>query len=221
MPHHVLNATGGPRMADVLCDAMRDAVDVSVAVAFVHMSGLQLLLTALKATPGARVRVLTSTYLDVTEPQALSSLRANLGENLRVQHGPRGFHAKCHLLVLRGDRRVGWIGSSNWTLSGLRDNIEWNTRIDDPAAFQAALAEFESLWSRVDVRAIDDAFIAEYTRQRALRALTIVGDGPSPHLAETTRTRRVDTSARSRSSGTRANAPCACGSRSPRRFLRR
>lgn len=186
MPHHVLNATGGPRMADVLCDAMRDAVDVSVAVAFVHMSGLQLLLTALKAVPGARVRVLTSTYLDVTEPQALCSLRATLGENLRVQHGPRGFHAKCHLLVLRGDRRVGWIGSSNWTLSGLRDNIEWNTRVDDPAAFQAALAEFESLWSRDDVRAIDDAFIAEYTRQRALRALTIVGDGPSPHLAETT-----------------------------------
>lgn len=183
-PHHVLNAAGGPRMADVLRDAMRDAVEVSVAVAFVHMSGLQLLLTALKAAPAARVRVLTSTYLDVTEPQALCSLRATLGDNLRVQHGPRGFHAKCHLLVLRGDRRVGWVGSSNWTLSGLRDNIEWNTRVDEPDAFQAAQTEFESLWSRDDVRAIDDAFIKEYAAQREPRALTSAVDDPRSHLAD-------------------------------------
>lgn len=61
-PQHVLNTTGGPRRVDVLCEAMRDAVEVSVAVAFVHMSGLHLLLAALKTAPTTCVRVLTSTY---------------------------------------------------------------------------------------------------------------------------------------------------------------
>lgn len=159
-------------MADVLVAALADATDVAASVAFVQSSGLHLLLSALKAARlrGARVRVLTSTYLDVTEPQALRALMALRGVELRVQVGPQGFHAKAHLLVLR-EAKVGWVGSSNWSASGLRDNIEWNARIDDPAAFDDAWRHFEALWQRSDVIVPDARFLMAYAeRWSALRA---------------------------------------------------
>ena len=91
-----------------------------------------------------RIRVLTSTYLDVTEPQALYALLEMQGISLRVQDGPVGFHTKAHLLVRRDDA-VGWVGSSNWSRGGLRDHIEWNTRIETPAAFAEAWRHFDAL----------------------------------------------------------------------------
>jgi superfamily II DNA or RNA helicase len=173
-------------MVEVLSVALREATDVAVAVAFVHMSGLHLLLHELARLRerGHRVRVLTSTYLLSTEPQALLSLRERLGEGLRVQEGPQGFHAKCHLLV-RGDERVAWVGSSNWTLPGLRDNLEWNARVTDPASLDAAWASFEALWGREDVRPIDDAWLALYTaRWRAQKLAELVRPAPTG-VAET------------------------------------
>ena len=173
-------------MVEVLSVALRDATDVAVAVAFVHMSGLHLLLHELARLRerGHRVRVLTSTYLLSTEPQALSSLRERLVEGLRVQEGPQGFHAKCHLLV-RGDERVAWVGSSNWTLPGLRDNLEWNARVTDPASLDAAWASFEALWGREDVRPIEDAWLALYTaRWRAQKLAELVRPAPTG-VAET------------------------------------
>jgi hypothetical protein len=94
-----------------------------------------------------------------------------------VQSGSQGFHAKSHLLTLREGRRVGWIGSSNWSLSGLRDNVEWNVRVDDGDAFEEALAAFDGLWRRDDVRAVDEAFIAAYARDRKARNLAASGEG--------------------------------------------
>ncbi len=157
-------------MVDVLTAALADATHVSVAVAFVQMSGLHLLLPALNAARhrGAHIRVLTSTYLDTTEPQALRSLLSLAGVELRVQDGAQGFHAKVHLLVRRHDK-VGWIGSSNWSRSGLRDNLEWNTLIDDPRRFEEAWRSFDELWRRDDARLPDEAFLAR-CRMRLTRS---------------------------------------------------
>ncbi len=157
-------------MVDVLTAALADATHVSVAVAFVRMSGLHLLLPALNAARhrGAHIRVLTSTYLDTTEPQALRSLLSLAGVELRVQDGAQGFHAKVHLLVRRHDK-VGWIGSSNWSRSGLRDNLEWNTLIDDPRRFEEAWRSFDELWRRDDARLPDEAFLAR-CRMRLTRS---------------------------------------------------
>lgn len=150
-------------MADVLAAALASAVDVAVSVAFVQMTGLHLLQPALAAARrrGTRIRVLTSTYLDVTEPQALYALVQMGGVTLRVQDGQVGFHTKAHLLVRRDDA-VGWVGSSNWSRGGLRDHIERNTRIETPAVFAEAWSHFEALWQRPDLRAPDADFLAEY-----------------------------------------------------------
>ncbi|MBK8695647.1 MAG: DEAD/DEAH box helicase family protein, partial [Deltaproteobacteria bacterium] len=178
-------------MIDALRAAMREADEVAIAVSFVRASGLQLLLPALSGLRErkAKVRLLTSTYLDVTEPQALLSLSKQSPIELRVQSGSQGFHAKSHLLTLREGQRVGWIGSSNWSLSGLRDNVEWNVRVDDGDAFEEALAAFDGLWRRDDVRAIDEAFIAAYARDRKARNLAGAGEvtGIALRVADTAR----------------------------------
>ncbi|MFO0625617.1 MAG: DUF3427 domain-containing protein [Polyangiales bacterium] len=176
-------------MAERLRDALRVATEVAVSVAFVQMSGLQLLLPALGSSlqRGAKVRVLTSTYLATSEPQALRSLAQSLGPSLRVQDGPTGFHTKAHLFVL-GDTRVAWVGSTNWSRGGLRDNVEWNTRIDAPVAFDEAWSLFEALWSRDDVRVPDRAFLDAYAaRWVALQRATPpptprqIADGVAPY----------------------------------------
>ncbi|MDP3275577.1 MAG: DUF3427 domain-containing protein [Deltaproteobacteria bacterium] len=174
-------------MADVLVAALADTTDAAVSVAFVQSSGLHLLLSGLAAARlrGARVRVLTSTYLDVTEPQALRALQALPGVELRVQDGPQGFHAKAHLLVSHG-AKTGWVGSSNWSRAGLRDNVEWNVRVDDPATFEEAWQRFEELWRRPDVVTPDAHFLAAYTaRWKALR-LAALAPPPVAMVAEKT-----------------------------------
>lgn len=174
-------------MVDVLNSALADAIDVAVAVAFVQMTGLQLLLPALSAAwrRGARIRLLTSTYLDVTEPQALRSICAQPAITLRVQSGATGFHAKAHLLV-RQSGKVGWVGSSNWSHAGLRDNVEWNARIDDPAALEAAWAHFEGLWQRTDVVVPDEAFLAAYTKRWTEARIAREARTPLQQVAEQT-----------------------------------
>ena len=195
-PPHVLNLPRTGTMADALRAAIREADEIAVSVSFVLMSGLQLLLPALATARlrGATVRILTSTYMTTTEPQALRALLHLSGITLRVQSGEAGFHAKAHLFV-RGATKVAWVGSTNWSRGGLRDNVEWNTRIDDPHAFDEAWSHFEALWARPDVRTPDDLFLAAYSAQwkaaqrRALATpVTQVADGASAYGAAPTPT---------------------------------
>jgi superfamily II DNA or RNA helicase/HKD family nuclease len=175
-PSQVLNLPSTGSMAQVLSDALRAADVVAVSVAFVQMTGLQLLLNALCAARarGARARVLTSTYFTTTEPQALRALAQIPGLELRVQDGAAGFHTKAHLFV-SGDSRCVWVGSTNWSRGGLRDNVEWNARVDDPRAVTEAWQHFEDLWRRDDVRKPDpdflDAYSARWTAQQLRAAI--------------------------------------------------
>ncbi len=72
----VLNLPDDVRMLDVVRDAMDRANDVRIAVSFTRCSGLGLLIDPMRSVidRGGRVRVLTSTYQAVTQPEALEVL---------------------------------------------------------------------------------------------------------------------------------------------------
>jgi hypothetical protein len=79
--------TGGDRdpFLPRLLAALRQANEIDLAVAFVKPSGLDLLFAALSDAMelrGARLRVLTSDYLDVTDPQALRQLLLLVNEDV-------------------------------------------------------------------------------------------------------------------------------------------
>ncbi|MCB9727471.1 MAG: DUF3427 domain-containing protein [Deltaproteobacteria bacterium] len=173
MEHHdsVLNLPGEIQMLDVVRDGLATADDVRIAVSFSRCSGVGLLIEPLREVVrrGGQVRILTSTYQAVTQPEALDALRGLDGVETRVQCGPTGFHAK----FWRFENAAGaqcWAGSSNLSKGGLATNLEWNLVRADRHATEAARRQFDGLWTRPDVHPISDQLIHRYRAEYMLRA---------------------------------------------------
>lgn len=174
-----------------LCKSISQASEIDFAVAFIKATGLRLLLPDLHdALAGqvesnhapARLRVLTSDYLDVTDPDALRLLLLlqEQGAQVRVYEATNSsFHMKAYLFtrhVAAGQvHGTAFIGSSNISRQALQDGLEWNYRIDYPgdAGFLEARWRFESLFSHPKTVPLSDAWIERYEarRQPQLRAV--------------------------------------------------
>ncbi len=169
--HSILNLPGEPRMLDVVREGLAGAEEALLAVSFTRCSGLQLLVDPLQEMVArrGRVRVLTSTYQDVTQPEALEALLGMKGVECRVQEGPTGFHAK--FWWFRGSRGAEcWAGSSNLTKGGLATNLEWNIRSLEQARIEQTRRQFEALWNRSDVRPLSRELIHRYRQSRRLES---------------------------------------------------
>ena len=193
------NALNTPRtayMGDVLRAALKDAQSINICVSFLRFSGLSLFLSDLQAfvDRGGQLRMIVSTYLNVTQPDALRVLARIAGsERLRLQNGPDGFHAKAYLFQTAEQTASCWVGSSNFTKNGLYTSLEWNSRHDDVHQVADSQKLFEELWHRPDVRAASDDVIGAYERQylafHAVRpmpvpALSAAGASPLPNPSQ-------------------------------------
>ena len=200
-------ATGGRRdpFLPHLLEAIRRADRIDLAVAFIKSSGLALIFDALADAlqyRTARLRILTSDYLDVTEPQALRRLMllGERGADIRVfESGEQSFHLKAYITIQTQHGREVWgcafVGSSNISRTALTDGLEWNYRVDRIADSESAgsgplhqiCAEFESLIAHPLVRRLDDAWIDDYEeRRRTLRHLPIFPDWDEPEAQRPT-----------------------------------
>ncbi len=173
MTDSVLNLPDDLRMLDVVRRGLAAADDVRIAVSFTRCSGLGLLVDPLRdvARRGGRVRVLTSTYQGVTQPDALEVLRRLPGVETRVQHGPVGFHTKFWWFRA-GTGGECWAGSSNLSKGGLATNLEWNVKRVEAHVLDATRRQFDDLWARDDVCVPDDAFLASYRERIRAGAFT-------------------------------------------------
>jgi len=152
-----------------LCDPRFDRVDLLVS--FVMKSGLDLvhggLVDALDR--GAKIRVLTTDYLTVTDADALARL-LDLAEvrpeavATRVFHDPAtSFHPKAYLFwSADGAVAATFVGSNNLSTSGIAGGIEWAIGTDQAAPL---LAAFERLWSDPRSRPLTHDLLAEYRRR--------------------------------------------------------
>lgn len=168
-----------------LCAAITQADEVDLAVAFIKTTGLRLLLPDLHAAlaigserlrPPARLRVLTSDYLDVTDPEALRLLMLlqEQGAQIRVfEATDSSFHMKAYLFAhfkenghLHG---TAFIGSSNISRQALKGGLEWNYRIEYPAddGFLEARTRFEALFRDTRTVPLSDSWIDHYESRRA------------------------------------------------------
>lgn len=156
----VLNLPNDTRMLDVVRNGLKWADEAAFAVSFTRCSGLSLLLDALMqfGERRAKLRLLTSTYLNVTQPDALESILNLKGIECRVQTGRESFHTKFWMF---GNHQA-WVGSSNLTRGGLTSNIEWNLVTEDQKAVDEARFNFEALWNRHDVQPITFDLIRSY-----------------------------------------------------------
>lgn len=162
-----------------LSEAFTQATQADLAVAFIKTSGLRLLMPDLQSIVSAgdphRVRVLTSDYLDITDPEALRLLLLlqERGAEVRVYTTQDvSFHLKAYLFArLEAGALVSgtaFIGSSNISKQALQDGLEWNYRVvypDDPG-FLEARHRFEELFGNPKSVPLTDAWIEAYEQRR-------------------------------------------------------
>jgi len=183
VPHGRVLITGGaddpllPHVAEHLGKAAR----VDLAVAFLMASGLRLIEPMLQnfLTRGGLLRVVTGTYLHVTEPYVLRVF-LDLYECYPDQMvfrvfdtSVQSFHPKAYLFypsIGESGPYVALVGSSNLSKSALTSGNEWNYRAvssaDGGAHFSTVRQAFEKLLSHSKVRSIDAAWIENYEQQR-------------------------------------------------------
>jgi superfamily II DNA or RNA helicase len=78
----------------------------------------------------------------------------------------RKLHAKLYIVTFKeSDRDIGRVitGSSNFTQSGLKDNLEFNVELKNPADYEFAKQKFEELWSQAVE--INETFVQTVTEK--------------------------------------------------------
>lgn len=130
-----LHAGGGNTLVDALRHELQTCRAAGFAVAFVMRSGLDLMEGALRAAllRGAQIRLLTTDYLDTTEPEALERMLQWSGHfEARVfSHPDRSFHPKAYWFERPDGSGRAFVGSANFSRMGLRDGVEWTWSVLD------------------------------------------------------------------------------------------
>ncbi|MCY3890506.1 MAG: DEAD/DEAH box helicase family protein [bacterium] len=150
---------------------------IDMAVSFIMKSGLALIADHLEAAlqRGASIRILTTDYLDITDPDALATLldladwpaaSGNAGRlEVKVFHDPSmSFHPKAYLFRSSYSSAAGgFVGSSNLSGSGIDGGVEWNLGVNRLAPL---VESFERLWDDPRCMPVDARWLAAYRLRR-------------------------------------------------------
>lgn len=152
-----------------------DIDQIDLAVSFIMRSGVRLIAGHLEAAlqRGARIRIITTDYLSITDPDALTRLldmadRPGLGNGqlqVKAFHDPAvSFHPKAYLFRSTTSAVAGgFVGSSNLSGSGISRGVEWNLGVDNVGPL---VESFERLWDDSRCEEVDVRWIAEYRIRR-------------------------------------------------------
>ena len=170
-PHIVRNdKRSGSNVLAVLKGELATCASFDLSVAFITSSGVQVLVEILadlerRHIPG---RILTSTYLNFNDPEALRKLLSYKNIECRVYQGD--LHAKGYLFDRDGLSTIV-VGSSNLTQKALTCNQEWNVLFRSTQhgeIFKEMRSAFESLWADENTVGLSEEWIGEYEKYRAI-----------------------------------------------------
>ena len=144
--HKVLNS---------IKDELQNCDEFFISSAFITLGGLTPLLQDFLELEqrGIKGKILTTDYLNFTDPKALKKLQSldNIEVKLYAQE-KNGFHTKGYVFR-KGNIYKGIVGSSNLTLNALTVNKEWNvefTSLHDGEVLNNLLSEFNNLWDEAN-----------------------------------------------------------------------
>lgn len=165
------NHKEGKKVLSSIEDELLACDQFQISVAFITMSGITPLLQTLKELEKRNIRgeILTTNYLNFSEPRALEKLNSLSNITLKmydVEAADEGFHTKGYIFKKEEIYRI-IIGSSNITSAALTSNIEWNTRIvstEQGEVAQQVIAEFRELWNS-EYALPFDVFYEKYTEK--------------------------------------------------------
>ncbi|SDM48113.1 DUF3427 domain-containing protein [Lachnospira pectinoschiza] len=162
------NYKEGKKVISSIENELRVCDSFQISVAFITRSGITPLLSILKELEDKNIpgQILTTDYLNFSEPQALETIHKLKNIELKMYHveeGREGFHTKGYIFKKEEIYRI-IIGSANLTASALTKNIEWNTKLvstEDGEMTRQIIGEFNSLWNSKEAMGYDD-FIENY-----------------------------------------------------------
>lgn len=147
---------------------MHTADQADFMVSFIRWSGLQLLLRSFDELRknGKTARILTSSYMSITEPKALRRLMEMEHVEVRMfQSGATSFHTKAYLFSRLSNLHTVIIGSSNLSKAAISSGYEWNVKLPDgphTLIYEQARQLFEDLWNDARSIPLSEDFINQY-----------------------------------------------------------
>lgn len=159
------NYKAGKKVLSAIEDELLLCEHFQISVAFITMGGITPLLQTFKELEKRKIQgeILTTNYLDFSEPIALEKLNGLKNITLKMFDAKgvdRGFHTKGYIFKRDEIYRI-IIGSSNMTSTALTSNREWNTKIvstEQGEAAQEIVAEFQELWNSKYTLGFDDFY---------------------------------------------------------------
>ena len=169
----------GKKVLSSIEDELFSCDGFAISVAFITRGGITPLLQTLKELEkrGIPGRILTTDYLNFSEPKAMETLAGLKNITLKMyvtEEAREGFHTKGYIFKKEELYRI-IIGSSNMTQSALTTNREWNTKIvsaEQGEYTQNVLAEFEQLWDSsyaLPYEKFIDQYSESYVRNKVIR----------------------------------------------------
>ena len=151
-PKLIINSFGN-KVLNSIKEELNNCDEFYISVAFITMGGLTPLLQDFLEleSKGIKGKIITTDYLNFTEPEALKKLNSfsNIEVKLYLQEN-EGFHTKGYIFR-KGDVYKSIVGSSNLTLNALTVNKEWNigfSSLNEGEMLTDLLDEFNNLWEK-------------------------------------------------------------------------
>lgn len=148
------NYKEGKKVLSSIEDELLACEQFQISVAFITEGGIKPLLLTLKELErkGVKGEILTTNYLNFSEPKALETLNKLTNITLKmfdVEAAGEGFHTKGYIFKDEEIYRI-IVGSSNLTQKALTSNREWNTKVvstEQGEMAQNIVTEFNELWN--------------------------------------------------------------------------
>lgn len=136
-------------------ESLSKAVEAYIGVALVKDYSFKILD---KAKKKCQVKMMVGVNLP-TPVDVLKDLRKRYSSNVRIYQGDF-FHPKVYLFRMKDNSLIAYVGSANFTDSGLNSNIELSVAVTDQNTCKQILDWFNELFDKSDP--ITDNFLVKY-----------------------------------------------------------
>lgn len=178
----ITNAPDDPNLGAELRAELATANRIDLLCAFVKWHGIRVLEDSLRAATerGAKIRVITTTYIGATDRHAVDRLVREFGAEVKVNYEIRStrLHAKAWLFRRNTGFNTAYVGSSNLSKAALLDGLEWNVRLSSvatPRVLDKFEAKFDAYWNDSSFESYDP----DEDGERLSDALARAGGGGS------------------------------------------
>ena len=157
-------ACDDPQLEHELRAEMMSSDRVDILVSFIKWSGLRLIMPAFEclAERGVSVRIITTSYMGASDPEAVEWLASKPGFNVKVSYDTERtrLHAKAYHFVRKSGFSTAYIGSANMSHAAMTSGLEWTVKVtaqDMPHIMARFVAEFEAYWASEEFVAYDQS----------------------------------------------------------------